>query len=150
LYIKQTRFIASTATLHPTVKYPVISIPRFERILQDTIVMGEEFDKNSKCSRQNKRYKISLRVAVAKHSTLLFETAVEISKGGLLLKTNSLPMLYQILELRFFLPNREFVSVKGEIVYLLKVEGQHYAGIRFEDSNPELDQWLTEYADHFD
>ncbi len=96
--------------------------------------------------RRHKRFKTSLHVAVANHYTLLFETAVQISKGGMLLRTNNLPIMHQTLELRFFLPNKDFIFVKGEIVYRLKVDGQYYAGVRFLGSNPELDLWLAENA----
>lgn len=110
--------------------------------MSDDLTLGRPEDR-----RQHKRFRTSLHVAVANNYSLAFETAIEVGQGGMLLRTHGLPILNQNLELRFFLPNKEFVFIKGEVVYRLKHENQYYAGVRFTSNSAELTQWLSQLKD---
>ena len=80
---------------------------------------------------------------------LQFETAAEISEGGMLLKMNEpLPVGTRV-ELRFFLPQDIFVSANAEVGYKLEPqENVHFVGLRFHDITDEMKKRISDFVEN--
>lgn len=111
--------------------------------------MSNEIESRYSPARRYKRKKLVGRVAVVLEGRLRFETAAEISEGGMLLRTKDPLPVGTAVELRFFLPQDVFVSARAEVGYKLEPhEGVHMLGLRFlrlpEDMRSRIAQFVTE------
>jgi c-di-GMP-binding flagellar brake protein YcgR len=97
--------------------------------------------------RRYKRRKLVGRVAVVMDGRLRFETAAEISEGGMLLRTNEVLPVGSRVELRFFLPQDVFISAHAEIGYKLEPhEGVHFLGLRFLELSEEMRDRIAQFV----
>lgn len=113
--------------------------------------MKEDRDVPSSNDRMFPRLKLETPVACMLAGRLAFETCVEISEGGLLMKINRDYRVGEVLELRFFIPGSDSFSVTGEIAYLVDsvTDGplpSKHAGIRFVDPPDRLRFHIRELA----
>jgi len=111
--------------------------------------MSEEVESRYSPVRRYKRRKLVGRVAVVIEGRLRFETAAEISEGGILLKMNEpLPVGTRV-ELRFFLPQDVFVSAQAEVGYRLEPhEKVHFVGLRFHDITDEMKKRISNFVEN--
>lgn len=83
-------------------------------------------------SRRFKRCRFISPIAVLCSGSNLLERCVEISEGGMLIRTDFHVPMGQKLELTFVLPDGEFVATRGDTVYSFEPQrGEIYVGIRF-------------------
>lgn len=95
--------------------------------------------------RRFKRHKMDSRVAILDNQAFRFERALEISEGGMLIQSYQPVHLGRPLEVQFFLPNGTFVSMSGEVAYILGPNSREYfVGIRFR-ANPPAQQAIRDF-----
>lgn len=102
---------------------------------------------------QGRRYSrgpFSAPIACVHESRVTFETAVEISEGGLLVSTSSDYKIGEILKLSFFIPGVTSFEADCEVTYLVNSSGQAlsagFAGLRFLESNEHLSASIREFV----
>lgn len=91
--------------------------------------------------RRFERCRIDAPVACLRDEGLCFETAVEISEGGMLMLVQHDYKIGETLDLRFFIPGQMSVAIRGEVAYAMDSLSfgpfpSKHVGIRFLD-NPE-------------
>ncbi|MES2965622.1 MAG: PilZ domain-containing protein [Bdellovibrionota bacterium] len=109
--------------------------------------MSKEIESRYAPVRRFKRRKLVGRVAVVMEGRLRFETAAEISEGGMLLRMKEPMAIGTSLELRFFLPNDVFVSAHADVGYKLEPhEGVHFLGLRFVELSEEMRERISRFV----
>lgn len=110
--------------------------------------MSNEVDSRYSPARRHKRKKLIGRVAVVLDGRLSFETAAEISEGGMLIRAKGPLPIGTALELRFFLPQDVFVSAHAEVGYKLEPhEGVHMLGLRFVELSEDMRNRIAQFID---
>ena len=80
----------------------------------------------------HKRKSIETYVSLFNGKTLVFSIAADISEGGMRLRTDSALKVGENLEVRFFLPNGEFISTHSKVAHMTESNtGEFVAGIQF-------------------
>lgn len=98
--------------------------------------------------RRHKRHPLDTQVGILDRGAFSFETSVEISEGGMQLKTFKPLAVGERIEIRFFLPFGPFVSATCEVVYNYEPHlRQYYAGLRFVEIAPELVSSIRTYGE---
>jgi hypothetical protein len=94
------------------------------------------------------RSKIQMSVASLHDNRLNFDTALEMSEGGLLMKTSKAYRVGDHLDLSFCLPRGECVTARAEVCYTLEpTPGWYAAGVRFLFTSPFAPLAIRDYLD---
>ena len=97
--------------------------------------------------RRHERCKIQMAVASLCNNRLHFDTALEISEGGMLMKTSQAYRVGDLIDLSFVLPKGGCVTARGEVCYTLEpTPGWYAAGIRFLFTSPYAPLAIRDYV----
>jgi hypothetical protein len=101
----------------------------------------------SRNKRRFRRHKIDAQVAVISLGRMRFDSAIELSEGGLMIKSLRRYKIGDRLEICFFLADGDFINTTGEVAYSLEPEpGDHHAGVRFVALAPQAAARIRAYV----
>lgn len=98
--------------------------------------------------RQYKRQLVELSVGSICNDQGFFETALQVSEGGLLIRTQFRYKVGDQPELGFFLPNGELVSGLGQVVYVMStnVKDAVLAGVSFTQIDEQMRRAIRNFV----